>query len=122
MSRTKLLKKPIEYVTAAVDFNKKLSEKPKNFFEHIAHVPNYGLGMNWRRKTWKHVPNSHWTLTKLKLSPDGRHGKAWGYLTWKGLQIPRQQRIPGTLKRGQWNYVAPNPNKKWPVPSKFPNS
>lgn len=37
---------------------------------------------------------------------DGRHGDAWGTLTWKGEEKKAMGRVRGTLKR-EWRYLPP---------------
>merc|ERR1711939_703349 len=77
--------------------------KGPNFFQVCQLLPEYGLGRKLRRCTWE--DNSFWTVTRLKPSSDGEHGKAWGQLTWRGVPEEKPRRINGVLKR-PWKHIA----------------
>ena len=81
-----------------------MSVRPvKNLFELCRLLPNYGVGFKLKRNSWK-AEDCYWTLSKTAPTMDGRHGKAYGKLTWKGVEQPTEKKIRGVLKR-PWSYV-----------------
>jgi len=70
--------------------------KRRNLFDIIRVLPRQGLGQKVSRKTWE--DNSFWTIERVKISLDGRHGKAHGLLTWRGTPAEKPTRINGPLK------------------------
>mmetsp|Transcript_30567 Transcript_30567/g.66691 ORF Transcript_30567/g.66691 Transcript_30567/m.66691 type:complete len:128 (-) Transcript_30567:303-686(-) len=83
-----------------------LRGKP-NFFEVARNLPNFGVGSKIKRNAWE-GDNCYWTVTKIHPDKDGRHGKAWGVLTWAGAAQEKQSKIPGTLKR-IWSPLSNTP-------------
>lgn len=76
----------------------------KNLYEMAAQYRSQGVGFHFWRSTWP--ANSYYTITKMDFS-DPRHGKAWGKLTWKGEESPKEEQIRSPLKKNTWRYKAP---------------
>ncbi|KAL4529933.1 hypothetical protein Ndes2526A_g04676 [Nannochloris sp. 'desiccata'] len=56
------------------------------------------MGTKITRSTWQ--DNSFWTVTQIKTEMDGKRGKAYGLLTWRGEQQGEQpSRIRGASKK-----------------------
>jgi len=70
--------------------------KRRNLFDVIRVLPRQGLGQKVSRKSWQ--DNSYWTIERVKISLDGRHGKAHGLLTWRGTTAEKPTKINGVLK------------------------
>ncbi|EIE24151.1 hypothetical protein COCSUDRAFT_53242 [Coccomyxa subellipsoidea C-169] len=70
----------------------------KNLYEVASNLQKHGIGHKVQRTTWKE--DSFWTITGMKPSLDGKHGKAFGILTWRGRKESEEpRRVNGTLKR-----------------------
>ncbi|EFN59991.1 hypothetical protein CHLNCDRAFT_133133 [Chlorella variabilis] len=84
----------------------------KNAFEILSRMPQHGLGSKLSRTSW--TDDCYWTIARVKLSPDGKHGKAWGVLTWRGE--PQRPNAPtqmaGPLKR-VWRAVQDGSQQQW---------
>ncbi|KAL9643121.1 hypothetical protein ABK040_003920 [Willaertia magna] len=105
MSRS--LKEAVEYVKAAVQTTVKQNNKGTNFFDLANKLPKNGVDICFKRKNWKF--DCYYKVSKVELSPDGRHGQAWGVLYWNGKQKSEQpEKITGTLKKDLWKYVPQN--------------
>ncbi|PSC75015.1 28S ribosomal mitochondrial [Micractinium conductrix] len=76
----------------------------KNAFELLSRLPKHGLGSNLSRTGW--TDDCYWTIEKVKVSPNGKHGTAWGVLTWRGTahRPEAPTTINGPLKR-VWRVV-----------------
>ncbi|KAL4447660.1 hypothetical protein ABPG75_004879 [Micractinium tetrahymenae] len=76
----------------------------KNAFELLSRQPSHGLGSKLSRTTW--TDDCYWTISKVRLSPDGKHGIAYGVLTWRGQpQRPdAPTKVAGPLKK-VWRLV-----------------
>lgn len=94
---------------------------PYNLFELIAELPvpvppegerpdrwalknhKHGLGLRFTRSFWRRYPEpSYWTITRVKPAQlPGRQPKAWGVLTWRGVEEGRERRVACAFKR-QW--------------------
>lgn len=62
--------------------------KPKsggNLYEILSRTPNVE-GMEVHQKRWseKKISNSYWRITRARFKCEGKHGKAWGVLYWRG--------------------------------------
>ncbi|PRW60764.1 hypothetical protein C2E21_0913 [Chlorella sorokiniana] len=70
----------------------------KNAFELLSRLPQHGLGSKLSRTGW--TDDCYWTVQKVRMSPDGKHGSAWGVLTWRGQaqQADKPASINGPLK------------------------
>ncbi|KAK9906607.1 hypothetical protein WJX75_004872 [Coccomyxa subellipsoidea] len=70
----------------------------KNLYEVASKWQKHGIGQKLQRTTWKE--DSFWTITGMKPSLDGKHGKAFGVLTWRGRKESEEpRRVNGTLKK-----------------------
>ncbi|KAL6774359.1 MRPS34 [Auxenochlorella protothecoides x Auxenochlorella symbiontica] len=75
----------------------------RNGFEVLSKLPHHGVGSKLARTTWKE--GTHYSITSIKLSQDGAHGKAFGVLSWNGqVSDERPLRISGLLKK-EWRAV-----------------
>ena len=116
-----------------------LSGNPGNLYDVISRAPGGGVGRKVHQLRWndKQIGNSYWLVTRSKFKCEGRHGKAWGLLYWKGksrrsigllagadfstnpsdkLVSPREERIRGALKY-KWNEGPSQANPKAPSES-----
>lgn len=63
--------------------------KPKpggSLYEILSRTPNVeGMEVHQRRWSEKQVPNSYWKVTHARFKCEGKHGKAWGILYWRGM-------------------------------------
>lgn len=57
-----------------------------------------------KRSIYK-FPNTYWVVTRVKLSPDQNHGKAYGKLVWRGKARAEEEEIRSPLKK-QWSIVG----------------
>ncbi|KDR83437.1 hypothetical protein GALMADRAFT_219263 [Galerina marginata CBS 339.88] len=72
-----------------------------NLYEVLSRTPSGGVGAEVHQTRWSHknITNSYWVITRSRFKSEGKHGKAWGRLYWKGVLInPREERIRGGLK------------------------
>ncbi|MEE6526274.1 hypothetical protein FKM82_026816 [Ascaphus truei] len=61
----------------------------KRLFSLLAGLRLFGVGRVVTRKSWleRHEEPCYWTITRVKVDYTAEnmdHGKAWGYLTYKG--------------------------------------
>ncbi|TFK92953.1 hypothetical protein K466DRAFT_538816 [Polyporus arcularius HHB13444] len=78
-----------------------LSPLPGNLFEVLSRFPQDGVGQKVHQTRWgtKGIEGSYWEITRTRLKCEGKHGKAWGVLVWKGKRVSeRDEKIPGSLK------------------------
>ncbi|PBK69824.1 hypothetical protein ARMSODRAFT_956622 [Armillaria solidipes] len=96
-----------------------LSKNPGNLYEVLSRTPLGGVGRHVYQTRWttKKIPDCYWKVTRTQFKCEGKHGKAWGLLFWKGKQVSEQpERIRGSLKyswnegrsEGVWDYENPN--------------
>ncbi|KAG7666804.1 hypothetical protein Ndes2526B_g09557 [Nannochloris sp. 'desiccata'] len=96
-----------------------LPKLAKNAYEVLSSLPKHGMGTKITRSTWQ--DSSFWTVTQIKTEMDGKRGKAYGLLTWRGEQQGEQpSRIRGASKK-LWRplgaaagAVGPEPTPVWP--------
>lgn len=92
-----------------------------NLYEVLSRTPTGGIGAEVHQTRWsqKNIVDSYWVVTRSHFKCEGKHGKAWGRLYWKGPKkniLParnladkvscsigapvngREERIPGSLK------------------------
>ncbi|KAL4428679.1 hypothetical protein ABPG77_009785 [Micractinium sp. CCAP 211/92] len=76
----------------------------KNAFELLIRQPSHGLGTKLSRTTW--ADDCYWTISKVRIAPDGKHGTAYGVLTWRGQQQRPEAptKVAGPLKK-VWRVV-----------------
>ncbi|OCH95949.1 hypothetical protein OBBRIDRAFT_800224 [Obba rivulosa] len=78
-----------------------LSSRPGNLYEVLSRYPNDGVGRRVHQTRWgtKMIEGCYWEVTRTKLKLEGKHGKAWGVLIWRGKKVSeREERIRGALK------------------------
>ncbi|KAH6915172.1 hypothetical protein BKA70DRAFT_1141569 [Coprinopsis sp. MPI-PUGE-AT-0042] len=78
-----------------------LSPKSGNLYEVLSRTPTGGVGKKVYQSRWRHkeIKDSYWVITRSQFKCDGKHGKAWGKLHWKGKPISeKEERIRGGLK------------------------
>ncbi|KAH9850042.1 hypothetical protein C2E23DRAFT_837187 [Lenzites betulinus] len=78
-----------------------LSTLPGNLYQVLSRYPQDGVGQKVHQTRWgvKGIEGSYWEVTRTKVKCEGRHGKAWGVLVWKGKRVSeRDEQIPGGLK------------------------
>lgn len=58
----------------------------RNLYETLARLPNNGVGATVYQKRWarKGIEGCTWKVTQAQLKNEGKSGKAWGVLFWKG--------------------------------------
>lgn len=61
----------------------------RNLYEVLARLPEAGVGTKVYQKRWtrKGIEGSTWKITESRLKNNGKNGKAWGLLWWKGEHI-----------------------------------
>ncbi|KZP03817.1 hypothetical protein FIBSPDRAFT_1055071 [Athelia psychrophila] len=67
----------------------------------LSRYPNDGVGVKVHQCRWGHkgIANSYYLVTRSQLKLEGKHGKAWGKLYWKGKAVSEtDEKIPGSLK------------------------
>jgi small subunit ribosomal protein S34 len=66
-----------------------LSTNPANLYQLISRSPDGGVGKAVHQIRWsdKNFNGCYWIITRSKFKGDGKHGKAWGMLYWRGNQI-----------------------------------
>lgn len=78
-----------------------LANRSGNLYEILSRTPDGGIGRTVYQMRWasKQIPDSYWEVTRAQFKCEGKHGKAWGKLYWKGkLVSEKEQRIRGSLK------------------------
>ncbi|KAK2466444.1 hypothetical protein APHAL10511_002086 [Amanita phalloides] len=83
------------------DLPPSLAAKPGNLYEVLSRTPGGGIGKELHQMRWsnKRIEESYWKVTRSRFKCEGKHGRAWGLLYWKGkLVAPREEIIPGALK------------------------
>lgn len=63
-----------------------LAGHPANLYEILSRNPNGVARRKVHQIRWgaKGIPDSYWVVTRAKFKCEGKHGKAWGWLYWKG--------------------------------------
>ncbi|KAK1231719.1 hypothetical protein PQX77_005151 [Marasmius sp. AFHP31] len=72
-----------------------------SLYEILSKTPTGGVGKHVYQTRWskKQIPDSYWVVTRTKFKCEGKHGKAWGKLVWRGKEVStREERIRGSLK------------------------
>lgn len=62
------------------------TSRPGNLYEVLSRHPDGGVGRRVTQCRWgpKGIEGSYWLVTRAKFKLEGKHGKAWGQLFWKG--------------------------------------
>ncbi|KDQ07737.1 hypothetical protein BOTBODRAFT_166639 [Botryobasidium botryosum FD-172 SS1] len=77
-------------------------------YQVLAKLPENGVGARVTQRRWaaKGIEGSFWEVTRVRLKDEGKHGKVWGKLVWRGRPISeRDELIRGGLKY-QWEDVS----------------
>lgn len=58
-----------------------------NLYQVLSRYPQDGVGRKVYQTRWtaKGIEGCYWEVTRTRLKLEGNHGKAWGYLTWRGM-------------------------------------
>ncbi|KAF8631271.1 hypothetical protein AX15_002597 [Amanita polypyramis BW_CC] len=83
------------------DLPPSLAGRPGNLYEVLSRTPDGGVGKEIHQMRWnnKQMEGSYWKVTRTKFKNEGKNGKAWGLLCWKGkLVSPQEEEIRGGLK------------------------
>ena len=58
----------------------------RSLYETLSRMPRDGVGARVTQPRWaaKGILNCYWEVTKVRIKDEGRHGKVWGRLFWKG--------------------------------------
>ncbi|KAF7301540.1 hypothetical protein MIND_00719500 [Mycena indigotica] len=78
-----------------------LKSNPANLYEVLSRSQNVaGKEVHQVRWSGKQISDSYWRVTRAQFKCNGKHGKAWGQLYWKGklVTVGRDERIRGALK------------------------
>jgi len=93
-----------------------LKPRTGNLYDVLSRTPSGGVGSQVHQARWgqKGINDSYWVVSRAKFKAEGRHGKAWGKLYWKGayrrcanvselttVGVPvseKEERISGALK------------------------
>lgn len=64
-----------------------LSTNPANLYQVLSRYPHDGVGRKVFQTRWgyKGIEGCYWEVTRTRLKLEGNHGKAWGYLVWRGM-------------------------------------
>lgn len=89
---------------------------PGNLYEVLSRTPTGGIGKRVYQLRWseKNIDGCYWQVTKTVFKREGKHGKAWGMLYWKGINLlfPKLDNyllLLGSLR--QTNQRAPGEDK-----------
>lgn len=68
------------------DLPPSLEGRPGNLYEVLSRKPDGGVGREIHQTRWnnKQIEGSYWVVTRSKFKCEGKHGKIWGLLHWKG--------------------------------------
>ncbi|KIM45897.1 hypothetical protein M413DRAFT_296829 [Hebeloma cylindrosporum] len=95
-----------------------------NLYEVLSRTPTGGIGAEVHQTRWSHknIVDSYWVVTRSHFKCEGKHGKAWGRLYWKGALVNgREERIPGSLKY-TWREGRSKAMTTLAAPRNFPES
>ncbi|KAK9818258.1 hypothetical protein WJX72_009693 [[Myrmecia] bisecta] len=91
----------------------------RNLFEVAQTLPKRGLGADVQRSRWNE--EHFWRITAIKPSLDGKHGKVWGILHWKGKpQHEAPTQVNGPLKKVWRAKPTSVPGSEWKAVDKPP--
>lgn len=85
-----------------------LATGPANLYEVLSRTADGGVGKEVHQIRWshKHISDSWWKVTRTKFKSEGKHGKAWGQLYWKG-EYHRIGLLNFDQSHSQANVLAP---------------
>src|SRR5258706_1410507 len=74
--------------------NTTLNPYPTTLYQTLSRLRNDGVGALVAQRRWdaKNIFGCYWKVTRVKLKDEGRHGRVWGRLIWKGQ--PKIQPFP----------------------------
>ncbi|KAE9405945.1 hypothetical protein BT96DRAFT_852172, partial [Gymnopus androsaceus JB14] len=78
-----------------------LASHPGNLYRILSRTPSGGVGKRVYQLRWseKNLDECYWVVTKAVFKDEGKHGRAWGNLYWRGKLVQeRPMRIRGALK------------------------
>lgn len=66
--------------------NATLNPYPTTLYQTLSRLRNDGVGALVAQRRWdaKKIHGCYWKIIRVKLKDEGRHGRAWGRLIWKG--------------------------------------
>ena len=79
-----------------------LSNSPSSLYQVLSRFPQDGVGQKVFQTRWgtKGFPDCYWEVTRTRLKLEGKHGKAWGHLVWRGTCLyPLRVREAWSLRR-----------------------
>lgn len=100
-----------EQIMKTIENRTKQKKKRKNLFDVLNFLPNFGVGAFVRKRKWHGYANIQ--ITKIKLGPDGRHGKAYGIKYWKGFPLNQVPKRILQVHKYIWRYVPEKRLKKY---------
>jgi len=95
-----------------------IATQPRRLPAILSRLPRDGVGSCVRRETWaqKGFNDSWWEITRVKLKNEGRDGRAWGRLWWRGKLVTNtanktDEPIDGGV-RHNWLHIVPSEMEK----------
>ena len=66
--------------------NATLNPHPTTLYQTLSRLRNDGVGALVAQRRWdaKNIHGCYWKVTRVKLKDEGKHGRAWGRLVWRG--------------------------------------
>jgi small subunit ribosomal protein S34 len=63
-----------------------LSQNAGNLYQVLSRTPPHSTGKKVYQTRWraKQIQGCYWLVTRTQFKCEGKHGKAWGKLYWKG--------------------------------------
>ena len=63
-----------------------LAGRPGNLYQVLSRYPGGGTGRRVYQTRWeqKQIYDCYWEVTRARFKCEGKHGKAWGQLYWRG--------------------------------------
>ena len=70
--------------------NATLNPHPTTLYQTLSRLRNDGVGALVAQRRWdaKNIHGCYWKITRVKLKDEGKHGRAWGKLIWRGQPKP----------------------------------
>jgi small subunit ribosomal protein S34 len=79
------------------------SKSSGSLFQILNGLRYFGVGSKVTRNIYR-FPETYWIVTRVQLSKDQLHGKAWGRMVWRGRLKDEEERIGSPLKK-EWSLV-----------------
>ena len=76
----------------------------KGLFKCINGLRYFGVGSRVTRNIYK-FPDTYYIITKVSMTTDQLHGRAWGVMVWKGIRKSKIERLGATQKK-EWHLVG----------------